>query len=112
MVSPSGRERKPHGAIQSGQYVYEWRGVPKDFAQAAKWYRNAAEQGYATAQYNLGLMYIEGVGIPKDYVTAYMWLLLAAPAQEEAKVDIEALKKNMTANEITRAKRMASERKK
>ncbi len=33
------------------------QGVPQDYAEAVKWYRLAAEQGYAYAQYNLGVMY-------------------------------------------------------
>ena len=31
------------------------RGMPQDFGEAAKWYRKAAEQGDALAQFNLGL---------------------------------------------------------
>jgi TPR repeat protein len=31
------------------------KGVPQDDKQAVKWYRLAAEQGHANAQYNLGL---------------------------------------------------------
>lgn len=38
------------------------RGVPQDRAQAAAWYRTAAEQGDAKAQFNLGLMYRYGPG--------------------------------------------------
>jgi TPR repeat protein len=38
------------------------RGVPQDRAQAAAWYRNAAEQGDPKAQFNLGLMYRYGPG--------------------------------------------------
>ena len=38
------------------------RGVPQDRAQAAAWYRKAAEQGDAQAQFNLGLMYRYGPG--------------------------------------------------
>ena len=32
-------------------------GVPQDYKEAVKWYRLAAEQGDAAAQYNLGIMY-------------------------------------------------------
>ena len=32
-------------------------GVAKDEAEAVKWYRKAADQGYATAQFNLGVIY-------------------------------------------------------
>jgi len=28
------------------------QGVPQDYAEALKWYRKAAEQGFAEAQYN------------------------------------------------------------
>jgi TPR repeat protein len=53
-------------------------GVPKDPAQAARWYRKAADQGDATAQSNLAFMYAIGRGVPKDYVQAHMWSNLAA----------------------------------
>ena len=46
-------------------YAYG-QGVPKDDAQAVKWYRLAADQGEAGAQDNLGLMYANGRGVPKD----------------------------------------------
>ena len=41
-------------------------GVAKDEAEAVKWFRKAAEQNYARAQYNLGLRYIKGQGVAKD----------------------------------------------
>jgi uncharacterized protein len=42
------------------------------------WYRKAAEQGDAHAQFNLGVMYADGIGVPQDAVQAYMWYNLAA----------------------------------
>ena len=39
-------------------------GVPQDYAQAAVWYRKAAEQGDAGAQFNLGTMCYSGRGVP------------------------------------------------
>ena len=53
-------------------------GVPQDYAQAAIWYRKAAEQGFAEAQSALGGLYINGIGVPQDYAEAYFWLDLAA----------------------------------
>lgn len=35
----------------------EGQGVTQDYAEGMKWYRKAAEQGFAKAQYNLGVMY-------------------------------------------------------
>jgi len=43
-----------------------------------KWYRLAAEQGYASAQYNLALMYDNGRGVPQDYQEAVKWYRRAA----------------------------------
>ena len=57
---------------------HKGKGVPQDYAEAAKWYRKAAEQGHADAQYNLGNMYGKGQGVPQDYVQAHMWFNLAA----------------------------------
>ena len=37
-----------------------------------------AEQGSATAQFNLGAMYHDGRGVPQDYQTAVKWYRLAA----------------------------------
>ena len=56
----------------------EGPGLPQDYAEAVKWYRKAADQGYAYAQNNLGLMYRDGRGVPQDYVQAHKWLNLAA----------------------------------
>ena len=38
------------------------RGVPQDYAEAVPWHRLAAEQGEASAQFNLALMYTNGEG--------------------------------------------------
>jgi len=54
------------------------RGVAKDEEEAVKWYRKAAEQDDASAQYNLGLMYAEGLGVEKNEKEAVKWYRLAA----------------------------------
>ena len=54
------------------------QGVPENGAEAAKWFRLAAEQGDAWGQYALGFMYDYGEGLPDDYVLAYAWYNLAA----------------------------------
>ena len=41
------------------------RGVTQDDAMAVKWFRKAAEQGYAPAQNNLGEMRRQGRGLAK-----------------------------------------------
>ena len=52
-------------------------GVLKDAAEAVRWSRLAAEQGLASAQYNLGVMYDNGEGVLKDNAEAARWYRLA-----------------------------------
>ncbi len=54
------------------------QGVPEDDAEAVRWYRLAADQGNATAQFNLGVMYDTGRGVPQDDAEAVRWYRLAA----------------------------------
>lgn len=55
-------------------------GVPKDGSQAARWLRQAAEQGYAPAYGPLASMYYTGEGTPKDERQAFVWFRKAAEA--------------------------------
>jgi len=48
------------------------------FAQAAYWYRKAAEQGLAGAQFLLGNAYDKAKGVPQDYAQAAIWYRKAA----------------------------------
>lgn len=49
-----------------------------DYATALKEWKPIAEQGYAFAQYNLGILYEYGNGVPKDYAEAVKWYRLSA----------------------------------
>ena len=53
-------------------------GVPKDSAEAVKWYRLAAEQGEPIAEFALGVMYANGRGLPKNETEAVKWYRKAA----------------------------------
>lgn len=65
-----------------GEYYDRGEGVPLDGAEAVKWYRKAADQGDAVAQYELGMYYefsnISTLGGREDYADATKWFLLAA----------------------------------
>ena len=50
----------------------------KDFQNAAKYYRKAAERGHAKAQINLGWCYENGNGVDKDLKQAVEWYSKAA----------------------------------
>ena len=49
-----------------------------DYATALREWTPLAEQGDAGAQYNLGWMYVNGIGVPQDDKTAVKWLTFAA----------------------------------
>jgi uncharacterized protein len=60
------------------------QGVSRNYAEALKWYRLAADQGAAKAQYALGFMYQFGDGVPRNYAEALKWFRLAADQGEAA----------------------------
>ena len=53
-------------------------GVTIDYAEAVKWYRLSAKQGFIVAQYSLGGMYAKGQGVLQDLVMAYVWYNVSA----------------------------------
>ena len=89
-------------------------GVPQDAAEAVRWFRLAAEQGHARAQYSLGVMYGTGEGVPQDNVEAHMWLNLAASrlsgADRERSVGArDRVAELMTPADLSEAQRRARE---
>ncbi len=53
-------------------------GAAPDYAQAAEWYRKAAEQNHSLAQFNLGIMYANGQGMVRDDAQSAVWFGRAA----------------------------------
>lgn len=85
-------------------------GVPEDDAKAAIWFRKAAEQDDAGAQYNLGAMYFNGQGILQDDVQAHMWLNLAASqGAADAAKNRDVVADRMTPEQIAEAQKLARE---
>ena len=85
-------------------------GVPRDYVEALRWYRLAAEQEDANAQTNLGEMYANGIGVPKDYIQAHMWLNLASAHEVElARENRDLVAEQMTPADISEAQRLARE---
>ena len=54
--------------------------VQQDHTKAVIWYRTAAEEGHAGAQYNLGAAYANGTGVSADQETAVDWFFKAGQA--------------------------------
>ena len=55
----------------------------KNYPEAAKWYRKAAEQNNPLGQFRLGELYYAGNGITQDYVEAYKWIKLSLGQKDE-----------------------------
>jgi len=59
-----------------------------------RWYRQAAQQGSAPAQFNLGRMYSEGRGVVKNESEALKWFTLAAEQGDpDARARVKAVVK-------------------
>ncbi|HEB79353.1 MAG TPA: sel1 repeat family protein [Rhodospirillales bacterium] len=58
-------------------YFKRGKGAPKDYKEAVRLFRLAAEQGNIYAQARLGVMLITGHGAAKDNFLANFWLTLA-----------------------------------
>jgi uncharacterized protein len=46
--------------------------MPQNYAEAIKWWRRSADQGYGPAQFSLGLAYAYGEGVTQDFLRAYV----------------------------------------
>lgn len=53
-------------------------GVPRDEAEAYKYFRIAAAAGLTTAQFNIGWCYCSGAGVPQSWAKAVKWWRRAA----------------------------------
>jgi len=84
--------------------------VAKDEVEAVVWYRKAAEQNYADAQYNLSACYARGEGVTKDYVEAYKWVLVAAAQGfEPAKKKMTKLERQLTRAQLAEGQKRAGD---
>lgn len=100
----------PEAQYTQGTIYARGESGPRDFEEAVKWYRKAAEQGHNKAQFALGLMYKHGEGVPQDYVLSYMWLEISAVnGERNAEKTRDKLAKQMTPADISRAQSMARE---
>ena len=70
----------------------------KDYNEALKWYRKAADQGNAKAMNNIGLLYEKGNGVPQNYQTAKEWYKKALnkdPNHTKAKDNLARVEKKI-----------------
>jgi TPR repeat protein len=79
--------------------------IKQDEAEAARWFKQAAEHGSVPAQYKLALMLWGGHGIPKDTNKAYFWAVLARAGGQEGSKDLA----KVLASGMSRAQALAIE---
>jgi TPR repeat protein len=90
-------------------------GVAQDFELAAKLFLKGAQQGFASAQMDIGNMYARGQGVPQDFVQAHFWFNVAgfkAMTEQERKQANEArdlIAQNMTHEQVAEAQSLARE---
>ena len=71
----------------SADMYFHGEGVPQNDTEALLWFRKAADQGNAKAQYGIGYMYHNGKGVPQSDAEALIWYLKSAN-QGDAKAQI------------------------
>ena len=91
-------------------------GVPRDYVEAANWFRKAAVRGDDLAESNLGDLYANGQGLPRDFTEAIEWWILARAdakpgeaARDPLANNIRKLEGRMSAFQIRRAHALAAE---
>ena len=106
LISKAGNGDKD-AQFKLGDIYINGNGVPINYGEALRWYKKAALQGHADAQYSVGLMYDKGhIGIPKNNETAYVWYKLSSEqGQEDAKRNFISVENLMTTSEIERAEK-------
>lgn len=77
-ISKSAERGDADAQFKLGRMFYLGKGMPQDYAEAARWYRKAADQGHADAQCYLGSLYAVGQGVAQDYTEAHRWFRKAA----------------------------------
>jgi len=84
---------------RQGVESFEGKDGKVDYASAKDWFEKAANQDYAYAQYNLGILYLYGLGVEKDVNKAKSLFEKAKDKCVFAKVEIDVI--NLK-NEITK----------
>jgi localization factor PodJL len=79
-LSVAAKNGDPLALFEIGARYTEGRGVANNFAEAAKWYKLSADQGFALAQYRLANFLEKGTGLAPDIKEAKRYYELAATA--------------------------------
>ena len=58
---------------EMGDALYYGKAVSQDYKKAVEWYRKAAEQGFAPAQFKAATFRARALGAPQDLAAAARW---------------------------------------
>lgn len=85
--------------------------TPKpDYKSAARWFTAAADYGLGDSQFNLAVLYENGMGVAKDQQQAYKWLVLAAKSgDKDAAARRDSLKAKLSAGDVAAAETAAKD---
>ena len=84
--------------------------VAGDYATALREFRPLAERGQSDAQFNLGLIYSNGLGVPQDYVQAHKWFNIAGTnGDKNGTSNRDRVAQSMTSAQLAEAQRLARE---
>jgi len=104
---PACMETEANRNFQKGVAAYD----AGNYKIAVKWWRKAAEQGHAEAQFALGVRYALGEDVPKHEQKAYMWYLLAAANGDEETQEMTREHINLLELHLSRAEIIAAAQK-
>jgi TPR repeat protein len=102
ILTPPAEAGDPFAALLLGQVMLD-----RDYTQAPKWFRLAAEQGLPAAQFQYATALRDGRGVPQNRFEAYVWFLIAQDAGYPASNDLSALDGILSRDQTDRAKEKA-----
>jgi len=107
---PLAEKGSPDAQYNVGLAYEEGKGVPQNYAEAARWIERAANQGEVEAQHDIGAMYGIGKGVKRDYVQAYKWMsICAAKGNGGCTAQRDLLAQKLKGSKLAEAQRQASE---
>jgi hypothetical protein len=102
--------RHPIAQYYLGSMYAQGQGLTRSLADAAKWYRAAAEQGLPQAQVRLAKLYVAGQGLPKDLEAAYAWFSVAEHmGHAQARNEKTAVEGQLAPDNLAHAKQLAAD---
>jgi hypothetical protein len=89
-------------------HLYGAHGLKEDPAEAARWFRRAAERNSPAAAFNLATLLWRGQGVKKDAIEAYRWFATAGLYGDDAMINrvtgiLLQLEEQMSEADLTKA---------